>query len=84
MGGLLYAVGGFSFEAGPYGDITATVEAYNMATNTWSHVSSMLTPEYGPATITGSDKRLYAIGGGGYGVSGLLQILTTKAVQGAR
>ena len=83
-GGLLYAAGGFSFEVGPYGDVTSTVEAYNIASNTWSPASPLLIPQYGPATVTGSDKRVYAIGGGGWGVSSLLQILTPKSVRGTR
>ncbi len=77
-GGLIYAVGGFSFESGPFGDVTGTVEAYNLTTNSWSTLSPLLVPEYGPATVTGLDCRVYAIGGGGYGVSSLVQALTAR------
>lgn len=78
--GLIYAMGGWSRETGQFGDITATVEAYNPAENTWHRMPSMLVAEYSPGTATGIDCRVYAIGGGGYGVSSVVQAYTPPAI----
>jgi N-acetylneuraminic acid mutarotase len=59
-GGKFYALGG----SDSVGNVTAEVDAYNPSTNTWSVVASL--PETGQCdlgAVTGSDGRIYAIGG---------------------
>jgi N-acetylneuraminic acid mutarotase len=58
--GKFYALGG----SDSVGNVTAEVDAYDPSTNTWSVVASL--PETGQCdlgAVTGSDGRIYAIGG---------------------
>jgi N-acetylneuraminic acid mutarotase len=55
--GRIYAIGGFDT------DYLSSVEAYDVATNSWTHVASMVHPRYTFAAVTGPDKQIYAIGG---------------------
>lgn len=42
---------------------SGTVEAYTPSTNTWTTVANMPEPRTGMAAATGTDGRIYAIGG---------------------
>jgi hypothetical protein len=56
--GRIYAIGGYS-----YGQALATVEAYDVHSNTWSVVAPLPTAREFLAAATGPDGRIYAIGG---------------------
>ncbi|MDO8412434.1 MAG: kelch repeat-containing protein, partial [Gallionellaceae bacterium] len=70
----LYAVGGINGS----GSYSATVEAYDPATNIWTPRASMFTPRYGHAVgvVNGT---LYAVGGYNYNVSGSGSLATMEA-----
>ena len=59
--GRIYAIGGLDFLRSP--QPLATVEAYTIATNTWTTVASMPTPRQLLAAAVGPDGRIYALGG---------------------
>ncbi|MGZ4481553.1 MAG: Kelch repeat-containing protein [Gaiellales bacterium] len=57
-GGAIYALGGW----GPLG-LTGTVYRYRPATNAWQLVTTIPLPRTGFAAVTGSDGRIYVMGG---------------------
>ncbi|HEV3085290.1 MAG TPA: kelch repeat-containing protein, partial [Gemmataceae bacterium] len=59
--GRIYAIGGLDILRSP--EPLATVEAYTVATNTWTTVASMPTPRQLLAAAVGPDGLIYAIGG---------------------
>ena len=59
--GRIYAIGGYLPPPQNY-DVN-TVEAYDPIAGSWSTVAPMPTPRDGLAAVTGSDGRIYAIGG---------------------
>jgi N-acetylneuraminic acid mutarotase len=64
--GRIYALGGVRHgKAGldQAADFLDVVEAYNPRTNTWTTVAPMHEPRAGLAAVTGTDGRIYAIGG---------------------
>ena len=56
--GLIYAIGGQT-------DLSsvATVEAYNVSTNSWSTKSALPANDFFLAAVSGTDGRIYALGG---------------------
>ena len=65
--GLIYAIGGSTAD-GAGGDNTTgvavpIVEAYDSATNQWSPVTPLSSPQGSPGAATGPDGRIYAISG---------------------
>ena len=65
---ILYIIGGCSTSVQGCGDPTATVEAYNLGTNTWTTVASMPTARgfHASAVVNGL---IYVVGGTGAGGS---------------
>lgn len=62
--GKIYAIGGWNARNSSNDPIALTsVEAYDPATNTWSPKASMPTARYWLAAATGTDGKIYAIGG---------------------
>ena len=59
--GRIYAIGGLDILRSP--EPLATVEAYMVATNTWTTVASLPTPRQLLAAAVGPDGRIYALGG---------------------
>src|SRR2546427_4976019 len=59
--GRIYAIGGVDTLRSP--EPLATVEAYTVATNTWTTVASLPTPRQLLAAAVGPDGRIYALGG---------------------
>lgn len=73
--GLIYVVGGGDM---PFGTPTRIIEAYNPTTNTWTGgLAAMPTPRTNLAAVTGSDGRIYAIGGLTQAANGVLSIVGT-------
>ncbi len=62
-GGKIYAIGGLGTPTGTYYPTLTTVEAYDPVTNTWTARAPMPTARYLLAVATGSDGKIYAIGG---------------------
>jgi kelch-like protein 17 (actinfilin)/kelch-like protein 20 len=60
--GRIYAVGGAMMHNNVFRPLD-TVEAYNPATNAWSAVAPLPAPRMGLAAATGSDGRIYVMGG---------------------
>jgi N-acetylneuraminic acid mutarotase len=58
--GRIYAIGGFHDF---FSVILATVEAYDLVTDTWVDVSPMATRRMGLAAAVGPDGTIYALGG---------------------
>jgi hypothetical protein len=61
--GRIYAVGGRTFQAFPFDQGLATVEAYSVGSAAWVAVESMPTARYGLMAALGSDRSIYAVGG---------------------
>jgi N-acetylneuraminic acid mutarotase len=61
--GRIYATGGCRDCGVTNQPPTNTVEVYDPAMNTWSRVASLSTARFGLTAATGSDGRIYAIGG---------------------
>jgi hypothetical protein len=63
--GLIYAIGGFNFDASGQAQYLDTVEAYDPATGAWISPAPMAmpTPRTALAAVTGLDGMIYAIGG---------------------
>ena len=59
--GRIYAIGGSNSPTGLRA--LGITEAYTPTTNTWSELAVMPTPRYGLGAATGTDGRIYAIGG---------------------
>ncbi|GAC1576777.1 MAG: hypothetical protein NVS3B18_10590 [Candidatus Dormibacteria bacterium] len=76
--GRIYAIGGTpSSTIGP--DNTNIVEAYTPGTNGWVTVAPMPTARYGLAAATGSDGRIYAMGGATLANSGSVTFNAVEA-----
>lgn len=63
--GLIYVAGGSNGSSSDMSVPLKTVEAYDIATNTWVPKPNMHTARDGAAAVTGSDGRIYVIGGFG-------------------
>ena len=63
--GLIYVAGGSNGSTPDTSAPLKTVEAYDIATNTWVSKPNMHTARDGAAAVTGSDGRIYVMGGFG-------------------
>jgi N-acetylneuraminic acid mutarotase len=61
--GNIYAIGGSTLATNPNKGITTVVEVYSIADAKWSTVAPLPTPRLALAATTGSDGKIYAIGG---------------------
>ena len=59
LNNIIYVAGGFQSTLG----ITARVDAYNVATNTWSQLKSLPSAIHGPYGVSALNGRLYVAGG---------------------
>jgi N-acetylneuraminic acid mutarotase len=59
LNNTIYVAGGFLLPVG----ITARVDAYNVATNTWSQIKSLPSRIHGPYGVSALNGRLYVAGG---------------------
>lgn len=69
--GLIYVAGGSNGSSPDTSAALKTVEAYDIATNTWVSKPNMHTARDGAAAVTGSDGRIYVIGGRGSDLASL-------------
>jgi Kelch motif len=77
-GGKIYAIGG-CLDLCTNAEYYSTVERYNVSTNRWTKVAPLPVPTIELGAITGSDGRIYAIGGSTTsGLSGKEYIYTPK------
>jgi N-acetylneuraminic acid mutarotase len=60
-GGLIYAIGGESFDGG--GNGLTTVEAYDPSANTWTARQPLAVKRYYHAAVATADGRIYVLGG---------------------
>jgi N-acetylneuraminic acid mutarotase len=85
LDGRIYAIGGYA--CGPNNDCSQTVvflnsmEIYNPTTKVWSRGAPMHVARACLAAVTGSDGRIYAIGGGGCGFAGPGPAFATATVE---
>jgi hypothetical protein len=56
----IYVAGGYTSDIA---DVTGRVDAYHVATNTWSQVKSLPSPRFKPFGLSAIDGRLYLAGG---------------------
>ena len=61
--GLIYVAGGSNASTTDTSSPLKTLEVYNPVTNTWKTLAPMHVARDGPAAVTGSDGRIYVIGG---------------------
>ncbi len=59
--GLIYAVGGYDFSGPPFG--LSRVEQYDPQADSWTTLVDLPTARQGAAAATGSDGRIYVMGG---------------------
>jgi N-acetylneuraminic acid mutarotase len=80
-GGLIYAMGGWTGNFPHHGDVTELVEIFDPKKNEWYPSTQMLREQYSPAAVTDSKCRIFAIGGGAYGTSALVQVFSTASTR---
>lgn len=61
--GLIYVAGGSNGSTPDMSSPLKTFESYHPATNTWKTLAHMPTRRDGPAAVTGTDGRIYVLGG---------------------
>jgi N-acetylneuraminic acid mutarotase len=61
LNGLVYALGGYNFGSPPFP--LARAERYDPAADAWMSLPEVPTPRQGAAAATGSDGRIYVMGG---------------------
>jgi N-acetylneuraminic acid mutarotase len=74
--GRIYALGGHNLQLSPETDGALDIlEIYDPASNTWTAGAPLPTARYDAGAATGSDGRIYAIGGLGGGVYNALDVV---------